>query len=204
MFKIAVLASGGGTDFQSIIDTVESKELNVKIEMLIASKDGIYALERAKKHGIETHVVSRKEFGAQSSDKILELVKGRVDLIVLAGFLSILDGDILKEFENKIINIHPSLIPSFCGPGMYGLKVHEAVVNSGVKYSGCTVHFVNGDVDGGAILLQDVVPVYFEDDAETLQKRILEREHILLPKAVKLISEGKVQFINGKAKINEN
>ena len=204
MFKIAVLASGGGTDFQSIIDTVESKELNVKIEMLIASKDGIYALERAKKHGIETHVVSRKEFGAKASDKILELVKGRVDLIVLAGFLSILDGDILKEFENKIINIHPSLIPSFCGPGMYGLKVHEAVVNSGVKYSGCTVHFVNGDVDGGAILLQDVVPVYFEDDAETLQKRILEREHILLPKAVKLISEGKVQFINGKAKINEN
>ena len=204
MFKIAVLASGGGTDFQSIIDAVESKELNVKIEMLIASKEGIYALERAKKHGIETHVVSRKEFGAQSSDKILELVKGRVDLIVLAGFLSILDGDILKEFENKIINIHPSLIPSFCGPGMYGLKVHEAVVNSGVKYSGCTVHFVNGDVDGGAILLQDVVPVYFEDDAETLQKRILEREHILLPKAVKLISEGKVQFIKGKAKINEN
>ena len=204
MFKIAVLASGGGTDFQSIIDAVENKNLNVKIEMLIASKDGIYALERAKKHGIETHVVSRKEFGAKASDKILELVKGRVDLIVLAGFLSILDGDILNEFENKIINIHPSLIPSFCGPGMYGLKVHEAVVNSGVKYSGCTVHFVNGDVDGGAILLQDAVPVYFEDDAETLQKRILEREHILLPKAVKLISEGKVQFINGKAKINEN
>lgn len=204
MFKIAVLASGGGTDFQSIIDAVENKELNVKIEMLIASKDGIYALERAKKHGIETHVVSRKEFGKQSSDKILELVKGKVDLIVLAGFLSILDGEILREFENKIINIHPSLIPSFCGPGMYGLRVHEAVVNSGVRYSGCTVHFVNGEVDGGAILLQDVVPVYFEDDAETLQKRILEREHILLPKAVKLISEGKVELINGKARINEN
>lgn len=204
MFKIAVLASGSGTDFQSIIDAVESKELNVKIEMLIASKDGIYALERAKKHGIETHVVSRKEFGAKSSDKILELVKGKVDLIVLAGFLSILDGEILKEFEKKIINIHPSLIPSFCGPGMYGLKVHEAVVNSGVRYSGCTVHFVNGEVDGGAILLQDVVSVYFEDDAETLQKRILEREHILLPKAVKLISEGKVELINGRAKINES
>lgn len=204
MFKIAVLASGGGTDFQSIIDAVESKYLNIKIEMLIASKDEIYALERAKKHGIETHVVSRKEFGKQSSDKILELVKGKVDLIVLAGFLSILNGEILKEFENRIINIHPSLIPSFCGPGMYGLKVHEAAVNSGVKYSGCTVHFVNGDVDGGAILLQDVVPVYFEDDAETLQKRILEKEHKLLPKAVKLISEGKVEFINGKIKIIEN
>lgn len=204
MFKIAVLASGGGTDFQSIIDAVESKYLNVKIEMLIASKDGIYALERAKKHGIKTYVVSRKEFGKQSSDKILELVKGKVDLIVLAGFLSILDGEILKEFENRIINIHPSLIPSFCGPGMYGLKVHEAVVNSGVKYSGCTVHFVNGDVDGGAILLQDAVPVYFEDDAETLQKRILEKEHKLLPKAIKLISEGKVKFVNGKTKIIEN
>ena len=203
MFKIAVLASGGGTDFQSIIDAVESKELdNVKIEMLIASKDGIYAIERAKKHGIETHVVSRKEYGEKSSDKILELVKDKVDLIVLAGFLSILDGRILDEFNNRIINIHPSLIPSFCGPGMYGLRVHEAVVNSGVKYSGCTVHFVNKDVDGGAILLQDAVPVYFEDDAETLQKRILEREHILLPKAVKLISEGRVEFINGKAKIN--
>ncbi|NME83855.1 phosphoribosylglycinamide formyltransferase [Clostridium sp. SM-530-WT-3G] len=204
MFKIAVLASGGGTDFQSIIDAVESKYLNVKIEMLIASKDGIYALERAKKHGIKTYVVSRKEFGKQSSDKILELVKGKVDLIVLAGFLSILDGEILKEFENRIINIHPSLIPSFCGPGMYGLKVHEAVVNSGAKYSGCTVHFVNGDVDGGAILLQDAVPVYFEDDAETLQKRILEKEHKLLPKAIKLISEGKVKFVNGKTKIIEN
>lgn len=201
MFKIAVLASGGGTDFQSIIDAVESKYLNVKIEMLIASRDGIYAIERAKNHGIETYVVSRKEYGEKSSDKILELVKDKVDLIVLAGFLSILDGKILDEFENRIINIHPSLIPSFCGPGMYGLKVHEAAVNSGVRYSGCTVHFVNKDVDGGAILLQDVVPVYFEDDAEVLQKRILEKEHVLLPKAVKLISEGKVEIVDGKAKI---
>lgn len=202
MFKIAVLASGGGTDFQSIIDAVKSKYLNVKIEMLIASRDGIYAIERAKNHEIEVHVVSKKEYGEKSSDRILELVKDKVDLIVLAGFLSILDGKILDEFENRIINIHPSLIPSFCGPGMYGLKVHENVVNSGVKYSGCTVHFVNRDVDGGAILLQDIVPVYFEDDAETLQQRVLKKEHVLLPKAVKLISEGKVEFINGKAKIN--
>lgn len=203
MFKIAVLASGGGTDFQSIIDAVENKELNIKIEMLIASKDNIYALERAKKHGIETHVVSRKEYKEKSSDKILELVKDKVDLIVLAGFLSILDGKILDEFENRIINIHPSLIPSFCGPGMYGLKVHEAAIEYGVKYSGCTVHYVNSKVDGGAILLQEAVPVYFEDSAETLQKRILEKEHIILPKAIKLISEGKVEFIDGRAKIND-
>jgi phosphoribosylglycinamide formyltransferase-1 len=203
LFKIAVLVSGGGTDLQSIIDAVESKELNVKIEMVIGSRDNIYALERAKKHNIETYVVSRKEYGVKASDKILELTKGKVDLIVLAGFLAILDGEILKEFDNKIINIHPSLIPSFCGPGMYGLKVHEAVIKSGVKFSGCTVHFVNSEVDGGAILLQEAVPVYFEDDAETLQKRILEKEHVILPEAIRLISEGKVQFINGKAKIVE-
>jgi len=203
LFKIAVLASGGGTDFQSIIDAVENKELNIKIEMLIASKDNIYAIERAKKHGIETHVVTRKEYKEKSSDKILEFVKDKVDLIVLAGFLSILDGKILDEFENRIINIHPSLIPSFCGPGMYGLKVHEAAIEYGVKYSGCTVHYVNSKVDGGAILLQEAVPVYFEDNAETLQKRILEKEHILLPKAIKLISEGKVEFVNNKVKIND-
>ena len=202
MFKIAVLVSGGGTDLQSIIDAVESKKLDVKIEMVIGSRDNIYALERAKKHNIDTFVVSRKEYGEEASNKILELTKGKVDLIVLAGFLAILDGDILKEFDNKIINIHPSLIPSFCGPGMYGLKVHEAVIKSGVKFSGCTVHFVNSEVDGGAILLQDAVPVYFEDDAETLQKRILEKEHIILPEAIKLISEGRVEFVNGKAKIN--
>jgi phosphoribosylglycinamide formyltransferase 1 len=203
LFKIAVLASGGGTDFQSIINAVENKELNIKIEMLIASKENIYAIERAKKHGIEVHVVSRKEYKEKSSDKILELVKDKVDLIVLAGFLSILDGKILDEFENRIINIHPSLIPSFCGPGMYGLKVHEAAIEYGVKYSGCTVHYVNSKVDGGAILLQEVVPVYFEDDAETLQKRILEKEHILLPKAIKLISEGKVEFVDNRVKIND-
>lgn len=203
MFKIAVLVSGGGTDLQSIIDAVENKELNVKIEMVIGSKDNIYALERAKKHNIDAFVVSRKEYGEKASDKILELTKGKVDLIVLAGFLAILDGEILKEFDNKIINIHPSLIPSFCGPGMYGLKVHEAVIKSGVRFSGCTVHLVNSQVDGGAILLQEAVPVYFEDDAETLQKRILEREHVILPKAIKLLSENKIQVIDGRVKIEE-
>lgn len=203
MFKIAVLVSGGGTDLQSIIDAVENGYLSAKIEMVIGSKDGIYALERAKKHNIDTFVVSRKEYGVKSSDKILELTKGKVDLIVLAGFLAILDGEILNEFDNKIINIHPSLIPSFCGPGMYGLKVHEAVIKSGVKFSGCTIHFVNSQVDGGAILLQEAVPVNFEDDAEALQKRILEKEHIILPKAIKLISEGKIEIIDGRIKVSE-
>ncbi|MBC2459468.1 MULTISPECIES: phosphoribosylglycinamide formyltransferase [Clostridium] len=203
MFKIAVLVSGGGTDLQSVIDAVESNYMNVKIEMVIGSRDNIYALERAKKHNIDTFVVNRREYGEESSNKILELTKGKVDLIVLAGFLAILDGEILKEFDNRIINIHPSLIPSFCGPGMYGLKVHEAVIKSGVRFSGCTVHFVNSEVDGGAILLQEVVPVYFEDDAETLQKRILEKEHEILPKAIKLISENKIRVIDGRVKIEE-
>jgi phosphoribosylglycinamide formyltransferase-1 len=203
LFKIAVLVSGGGTDLQSVIDAVESNYMNVKIEMVIGSRDNIYALERAKKHNIDTFVVNRREYGEESSNKILELTKGKVDLIVLAGFLAILDGEILKEFDNRIINIHPSLIPSFCGPGMYGLKVHEAVIKSGVRFSGCTVHFVNSEVDGGAILLQEVVPVYFEDDAETLQKRILEKEHEILPKAIKLISENKIRVIDGRVKIEE-
>lgn len=203
MFKIAVLVSGGGTDLQSIIDSIENKELNCEIKMVISSKDGAFAIERAKKHGIEYHVVSRKEFGEHQSDKILELTDGKVDLIVLAGYLSILDGALLDKFSNKMINIHPSLIPSFCGPGMYGLKVHEAAIEKGVKYSGCTVHFVNNEVDGGAIILQEAVLVCFEDTAETLQKRILEKEHLLLPKAIKLISENKVKIINKRVKIEE-
>ncbi|MDD6796308.1 MAG: phosphoribosylglycinamide formyltransferase [Clostridiaceae bacterium] len=203
MFKIAVLASGGGTDFQSIIDAIEDKKINAKIEMLIASKDNVYAIERAKNHNIAYHVVSRKEYGKEQSNKILELLQGKVDLIVLAGYLSILDGEILKVFKNRIINIHPSLIPSFCGDGMYGLKVHEAAIKKGVRFSGCTVHFVNDEVDGGNIILQEVVKVDFEDDAESLQKKILVKEHELLPKVVKLISEGKVEIIDGRVKVLE-
>ena len=201
MFKIAVLVSGGGTTLQSIIDAVKVGELDCKVEMVISSKDGVYALERAKKAGIDTYVVSKKEYGENQSNRILELTEGKVDLIVLAGYLSILDGEILDKFKNRIINIHPSLIPSFCGPKMYGLHVHEAAIKKGVKVSGCTVHFVNNEVDGGAIILQEAVPVYFEDSAEDLQKRILVKEHLLLPKAIKLISEGKVNVIDGRSKI---
>ena len=201
MFKIAVLASGGGTNLQSIIDSINNGRLNCKIEMVIGSKEGIYALERARLNGIKNYVVSKGQYGNKTSDKILELTKGKVDLIVLAGYLSILEGNILKEFKDKIINIHPSLIPSFCGPKMYGLKVHEAVIDSGVKLTGCTVHFVNEEVDRGAIILQEVVPVYFEDTKEELQKRVLEKEHILLPKAIELISNNKIQIINGKTRI---
>lgn len=202
MFKIAVLASGSGSNLQSIIDNIENGFLDCKIEMIVGSKEGIYALERGKKHNIDTFVVSKKEYGQNTSDKILELVrKKQIDLIVLAGYLSILDGEILKEYKDKIINIHPSLIPAFCGDKMYGINVHKAAINKGVKVSGCTVHFVNDEVDGGEIILQETVPVYFEDTAEELQKRILEKEHKLLPLAIKYISEGKIEIKSDRVNI---
>lgn len=198
MLKVAVLVSGGGSNLQSILDYGQE---TFKVEMVIGSKEGIYGLERGKNAGIPSYVVSKKEYGNETSNKILELVKGKVDLIVLAGYLSILDGEILKEFKDRIINIHPSLIPSFCGDKMYGMHVHNAVRASGVRFTGCTVHFVNEEVDGGAIILQEVVPVYFEDTAEDIQKRVLVEEHKLLPKAIDLISRGKIEIIDGRVNI---
>ncbi|MDU2120957.1 MAG: phosphoribosylglycinamide formyltransferase [Clostridium celatum] len=198
MLKVAVLVSGGGSNLQSILDYGQE---TFKVEMVIGSKEGIYGLERAKNAGVPTYVVSRKEYGNETSNKILELTRGKVDLIVLAGYLSILDGEILKEFKDRIINIHPSLIPSFCGDKMYGIHVHNAVRASGVRFTGCTVHFVNEEVDGGAIILQEVVPVHFDDTAEDIQKRVLVEEHKLLPKAIDLISMGKIDIIDGRVNI---
>ena len=198
MLKVAVLVSGGGSNLQSILDYEQD---SFKVEMVIGSKDGIYGLERAKNAGVPSYVVSRKEYGDEVSSKILELTKGKVDLIVLAGYLSILDGEILKVFKDRIVNIHPSLIPSFCGDKMYGMHVHNAVRASGVRFTGCTVHFVNEEVDGGAIILQEAVPVYFEDTAEDIQKRVLVEEHKMLPRAIDLISRGKVEIIDGRVNI---
>ena len=198
MLKVAVLVSGSGSNLQSILDYGQT---SFKVEMVIGSKEGIYALERAKNKNIPTYVVSKEEYGSEISNKILELTKNRVDLIVLAGYLSILDGDILKEFKDKIINIHPSLIPSFCGDKMYGIHIHNAVKACGVRFTGCTVHFVNEKVDGGAIILQEVVPVYFDDTTEDIQKRVLVEEHKLLPKAIDLISKDKIEIIDGRVNI---
>ena len=198
MLKVAVLVSGGGSNLQSILDYEQD---SFKVEMVIGSKDGIYGLERAKNAGVPSYVVSRKEYGDEVSNKILELTKGKVDLIVLAGYLSILDGEILKVFKDRIVNIHPSLIPSFCGDKMYGMHVHNAVRASGVRFTGCTVHFVNEEVDGGAIILQEAVSVYFEDTAEDIQKRVLVEEHKMLPRAIDLISRGKVEIIDGRVNI---
>jgi phosphoribosylglycinamide formyltransferase 1 len=201
MFKIAVLVSGGGTDFQSIIDAIDSGYIkNCSIEAAISDRDGIYALSRAKKNNIKTYVFDRKIYKDKISSCILNVLYGKVDLIVCAGWLSILKGDLISKFKNRIINIHPSLIPSFCGSGMYGIKVHEKVIEYGVKVSGCTVHFVDDGTDSGPIIMQRTVPVYFEDTPQTLQARILEEEHKVLPEVIGLISRVKLKFLEEKLK----
>ncbi|APH19630.1 phosphoribosylglycinamide formyltransferase [Clostridium botulinum] len=195
MFKIAVLVSGGGSNLQSIIDKIEEGYIkNCKIEMVIGDRPNIYGIERAEKKGIKTLTLDRKIYKNNLSNKISECLYGKVDLIVLAGWLSILNEDLINKFENRIINIHPSLIPSFCGDGMYGIKVHQKALEYGVKISGCTVHFVDEGTDSGPIIIQKSVPVFAEDTAEILQKRVLEKEHEALPEAIKLISEEKVKL----------
>lgn len=193
--KIAVFASGGGTDFQSVIDGVESGLIKAKIDLLIASKPDIFAIERAKKHGIDSFVFRKKDYesGEKMFEDIISLLKERqIDLIVLAGYLTILAPNIVKEYENRIVNIHPSLLPKFGGVGMYGIKVHEAVIASGEKESGCTVHYVDAGADTGKIIAQAKVTVSQDDTAQSLQQKVLEQEHQLLPKVVaKLIEEMK-------------
>lgn len=194
MFKIAVLISGGGTNLQSVIDKVNSGYINCKIEIVISDNENAFGIKRAEKNNIDTLTLSKKEYGKDLSNEILKEVKKRdVDLIVTAGFLSILNGDLIREYKNRIINIHPSLIPSFCGKGMYGIHVHEAALKYGVKVSGCTVHFIDEGTDTGPIIIQKSAPVYSEDTPEELQKRVLVREHEALPEAIKLIADGKVQ-----------
>ncbi len=201
MHKIAVLISGSGSNLQAIIDNIENGHLNCSIEFVISDKPDVYGLKRAEEKGIKTLVFDKKIYKSNLSDAILEVIDNKVDFIVLAGFLSILKGEILDKFNNRIINIHPSLIPSFCGAGMYGIRVHESVIKSGVKVSGCTVHFVDKGTDTGPVILQKVVPVYFEDDAQSLQKRVLEQEHIALPEALNLLLQGRVSVIDNRVKI---
>lgn len=180
-----MLISGSGSNLQAIIDNIDSGFLNCSIEMVISDKIDAYGIERARKKGIDTYAFDRKVYGHTLSKEIMKLTLGKVDLIVLAGFLSILDKKFVSCFKDRIINIHPSLIPSFCGPKMYGIKVHESVINSGVKYSGCTVHFVDEGTDTGEIICQKVVPVYPEDTASDLQKRVLIEEHKALSEVIK-------------------
>jgi phosphoribosylglycinamide formyltransferase-1 len=198
LLKIAVLISGSGSNLQAIIDNIESGYLNCSIEAVISDKKDVYGVDRAKSKNIKTYILDRKEYGSKISGEILRILEGKVDLIVLAGFLSILQGELLSVFKNKIINIHPALIPAFCGGGMYGIKVHEKAIEYGVKVSGCTVHFVDEGTDSGPIIIQKVVEVFSGDEAKDLQLRVLEQEHIALPEAIKLISEGAIKIVGRK------
>lgn len=194
MKRIAVFASGGGTDFQSIIDANERDKF-CEITYLIASKEGIGAIDRAKKHGIHTAIFAKKDYPDLEklyAELTYLLNLNRVDYIVLAGWLKIIPESFVRTFPDRIINIHPSLIPSFCGAGMYGLNVHKAVLEYGAKISGCTVHFVNEVPDGGAIIAQRAVEVEDGDTPESLQARILEVEHSLLPECVRKLCEGRI------------
>jgi phosphoribosylglycinamide formyltransferase 1 len=203
--KIGVLVSGSGSNLQSIIDNIKLGNINGKIEVVISNKENAYGLERARQHGIDAVFVHPKEFEnmEQYDEAIIKELKSRnVDLVVLAGYLKILTSKFIEEYNNKIINIHPSLIPSFCGKGNYGIKVHEAAINYGVKISGATVHFVDENADTGPIILQETVNVDYSDSAESLQKKILKIEHKILPLAVKYYCDGKIEIIDRKVKIN--
>jgi len=200
--NIVVLVSGRGTDLQSTIDATQEGWLKVNIQAVISDKEDAYALERAKQHGIPTYVLSKKVLKSEFQEALLNLLTMlSPDLVVLAGFLTILGPQVVERFPQKIINIHPALLPSFCGKGFYGMKVHEAVYESGVKYTGCTVHFVDAGVDAGPIILQEVVKVDDDDTPETIAEKVLEVEHRLLPTAIKLISEGRVVLEGRRVRI---
>jgi len=192
--RIAVLVSGGGTNLQALIDAQEKGILRSgEIVLVVSSSGTAYALERAKKHGIPALTVSKKSCGSQAEfeEKIHQALNDNgIQLVVLAGFMSILSGEFVGKWQKRIINVHPSLIPSFCGEGFYGLRVHEGALRYGVKVTGATVHFVNEIPDGGEIILQKSVPVRKGDTPETLQRRVMERaEWLLLPRAAELVSQ---------------
>ena len=195
MLNIGVLISGGGSNLQAIIEDCESKKINGNIKVVISNREDAFGLERAKKHNI------RSVFEKDEDEVIKILKEENIDLVVLAGYLKIISPKFVSEFENKIMNIHPALIPSFCGDGFYGEKVHQAVIDYGAKVSGATVHFVNEKADAGPIIMQDTVKVMDDDDAKTLAKRVLEVEHTILPRCVKLFCEGKISVEGRKVRI---
>ncbi len=206
--RIAVLVSGGGTNLQALIDAEKSGIIkNGKISLVISNVKGAYALERAEKAGIKTETVIKKELGSQQAfeEKIISLLsENEIDLIVLAGFMSILSEDFTKAYPHRIINVHPSLIPSFCGKGFYGLHVHEAALAKGVKVTGATVHFVNEIPDGGEIILQKAVEIKEGDTPEALQKRVMvEAEWNILPEAVSLFCQDRLTVENNIVHIGE-
>ena len=208
MLKIAVCVSGGGTNLQAIIDGIENQTItNAEIKVVISNNKNAYALERAKQHGIEAVCISPKDYESRDAfneEFLAKLDSYEVDLVVLAGFLVVIPPQMIKEYRNRIINIHPSLIPSFCGPGYYGLKVHEGALARGVKVTGATVHFVDEGTDTGPIILQKAVAVEEGDTPEILQRRVMEQaEWIIMPQAIDLIANGKVSVSDHKVTIHK-
>ena len=208
MLKIAVLVSGGGTNLQAILDAIDSKKItNAEISAVISNNPGAFALERAKKHGVEAVCVSPKRFALREEfhQALIKTIDSYgVDLIVLAGCMVVLPEELVQKYENRIINIHPALIPSFCGKGFYGLHVHEAVLERGVKLTGATCHFVDAGTDTGPIILQKAVEVKEGDTPKELQLRVMEEaEWEIMPKAIDLIANGKVSVVDGKVHIAE-
>ncbi|MCI8400646.1 MAG: phosphoribosylglycinamide formyltransferase [Lachnospiraceae bacterium] len=208
MLRVGVCVSGGGTNLQAIIDRIGDGAIeNASIELVVSNNKNAYALERARQAGIEAVALSPRDYESREAfhEAFMETLDAhRLDLVVLAGFLVILPPQMFPRYENRVINIHPSLIPSFCGTGFYGLKVHEAALKRGVKLTGATVHFVNEETDGGPILLQKSVEVKDGDTPEILQRRVMEEaEWVLLPQAINLIAGGRVRVEDGKAVIEE-
>ena len=189
MLKVAVLVSGGGTDLQSIMDACAAKEINAEVKVVISNRKSAYALERARSAGIRAEWIKDEDLILQCLEEM------EIDLVVLAGYLAIVSDKLINRYENRIINIHPSLIPSFCGPGFYGLHVHEAALKRGVKVSGATVHIVSTVVDGGPIILQEAVDISDLATAEEIQARVLKLEHRILPKAVGLFADDRIQVV---------
>ena len=208
MLKLAVLVSGGGTNLQAIIDSIaDGRITNAEIKVVISNNKNAYALERAAKAGIPAKALSPKNFTDREAfnDALLQaLIDSEADLVVLAGCLVVIPPKIVEHFKNRIINIHPSLIPSFCGKDYYGLKVHEGVLNRGVKVTGATVHFVDDGTDTGPIILQKAVEVHQDDTPKSLQLRVMEEaEWVIMPRAIDLIANGKVKVEGGKALIEQ-
>ena len=208
MLKIAVLVSGGGTNLQAIIDAIADGTItNTEIDVVISNNKDAFALERAKNSGIEALCISPKDYASRDefNEALLQtLLQRNIDLVVLAGCLVVIPEQIIDAFENRIINIHPSLIPAFCGTGYYGLKVHEAALARGVKYSGATVHFVDKGTDTGPIIMQKPVEVKHDDTPKKLQQRIMEEaEWVIMPQAINLIAHNKVSVKDGKVQIFE-
>lgn len=206
MLNIAVLVSGGGTNLQALIDAQNRGEIiNGRISCVISSKPGVYALERAEKANISSVVIARSEYPdirSYTAAITKELLNRKADLVVYAGFMTILDEQIVKAFPGKMMNVHPALIPSFCGKGFYGLHVHEAALEKGVKLTGATVHFVTEECDGGPIILQKAVPVLNGDTPESLQKRVMQEcEWKILPEAVSLFCQDRIRIIGNKTEI---